>query len=211
METLEISFSDSIQLGEKKSKIKDFGIQSAKISSFFFEYISQYHITSSFKDLKNETTLLFYQTKNFPFKIKILNNFDARNAKLFNKKEFESLQIPIYEIHFGNSYDSVISESHLISLNFASVEDLKYILRISTKVNAVLRSFFDRRNVHLVELFLTFGKVDDKVLLNGDFSPFSIGLIGNEINSFSLKKNEDSISLKKYSQFLTNLITTKEI
>lgn len=211
MDTKEIIFSDTISFGEKKSKIKDFGIQSAKISSFFFEYISQFHIVSSFKDSINDSTLLFYSTKEFPFKIKILNNLDERNSKLFGKKELEPLQIPIYEFHFGDYENSVISESHIISLNLASIEEIKNMLRISTKVNAVLRSFFERRNVHLVELFLKFGKADDKILLTGDFSSAGIGLSSSEIDSFSFKKNQDSNSLKKYTHFLTNLISKKDL
>lgn len=211
METKEVIFNDSISFGEKKSKIKDFGIHSAKICSFFFEYISQFHIVSSYKDSINENTLLFYETNDFPFNIKVLNNLDERNSKLFGKKELEHLQIPIYEFHYGATENSVISESHIISLNLATIEEIKNMLRISTKVNAVIRSFFERRNVHLVELFLKFGKADDKILLTGDFSSTGIGLSGNEINSFSFKKNEDSISLKKYTHFLTNLISKKDL
>lgn len=211
MDTKEVIFNDSISFGEKKSKIKDFGIHSAKICSFFFEYISQFHIVSSYKDIVNDSTLLFYSTRDFSFKIKILNNLDERNSKLFGKKEFEPLQIPIYEFHFGDSENSVISESHIVSLNLATIEDVKNILRISTKVNAVLRSFFERRNVHLVELFLKFGKADDKILLTGDFSSVGIGLSGSEIDSFSFKKNQDSNSLKKYTHFLTNLISKKDL
>ena len=51
---------------------------------------------------------------------------------------------------------------------------MKLIIRICSKINAVLKSFFERRNEILAEISCHFGKHEDKVLLIGDFSPASL-------------------------------------
>jgi hypothetical protein len=117
------------------------------------------------------------------------------------------LQLPIFEYHFGDSKDSLVSESHLISFNFCTYDELKFINRLCTKLNAILKSFFERRNALLVELTCIFGKFDGKINLVGDFSPFSFKVIGNE-NTGNLPDpymNETPAQVKKYTDYLLNL------
>jgi phosphoribosylaminoimidazole-succinocarboxamide synthase len=45
------------------------------------------------------------------------------------------------------------------------------IVRIGTKVNAVLRSFFQRKGLSLVKFTLEFGKVGNQVMLGDEVTP----------------------------------------
>jgi phosphoribosylaminoimidazole-succinocarboxamide synthase len=207
-----LEFEDIFFLnGEKKVKVKDIGKKIASTSAFFLEYLKEYHIPTAFHKIETDNSLKFLSTKEYPFRIKILNCADKRNAKIFNLKEGSDLSLPIFEFHYGFEKDSVVCESHLISFNLSSVEDLKMISRICSKVNAVLKSFFERKNEVLAEISCYFGKIDDKVFLIGDFSPSSLKIFpkdqsGKWINPYKLLTTTE---IKKYTDHLYNIASVK--
>jgi len=191
----------------KKSALKNYGEKNAQLHSFFFDYLKGYNIPVSFIQKEEKKILKFLKTEDFSFRIRMLNSADSRTAKIFNVKVGFPLQLPVFENHFGDSKDSLVSESHLISFNLCTYDELKFINRLCTKLNAILKSFFERRNALLVELTCIFGKFDGKINLVGDFSPFSFKVIGNE-NTGNLPDpymNETPAQVKKYTDYLLNL------
>ena len=197
--------------GEKKVKIKDIGKKVALTNVFFFEYLKEYHIPIAFHGKESDNSLKFLSSKEFPFRIKILNCADKRNAKIFSLKEGSDLNLPIFEFHFGSGKDSVVCESHLISFNLSSVEDMKLITRICSKVNAVLKSFFERRNENLAEISLYFGKIEDKVFLIGDFSPDCLKIFPKDesIKWTNPYKLTTTTEIKKYTDHLFSIASVK--
>jgi phosphoribosylaminoimidazole-succinocarboxamide synthase len=207
-----IEFEDIFYIStQKKVKIKDFGKKVASTNAFFFDYLKEYHIPTSFHLKDSDNSLKFQSSKEYPFRIKILNCADKRNAKIFKLKEGSELNLPIQEFHFGYEKESVVCESHLISFDLCSVEDLKLISRICSKINAVLKSFFERRNEIMAEISLYFGKIGDKVFLIGDFSPSSLKIFPKDettkwINPYKLNKTSE---VKKYTDHLFSIASVK--
>jgi phosphoribosylaminoimidazole-succinocarboxamide synthase len=191
-------------------KIKGLGEKVSKINSFFLEYIKGYHIPAAFVRSVEKNSLLFLSHQKFPFFIKILNIIDKRSAKIFGQKEGSNISIPLFEIHFGNTRDSLITESHLQTFELCSVEELKIIYRISSKVNVVLKSYFNRRNFNLAELCCYFGKVEDKIYLVDGFTPDSLKIIPLENDSRSLNpyKLKTGNEMKHYTDLILNLLNT---
>lgn len=191
----------------KKVTSKELGEKIASINSFFFEYLKGYNIPCAFVKKSGRKNLLFLKYTEFPFKIRILNAADKRIAKIFSIKTGTALELPVLEYHYLESKDSIINESHLISFNLCSYDDLKFINRLCSKINAIIKSFFERRNEDLVELTCGFGKFEGKILLIGDFSPFSLKIVKNESNGkfFDPFKIETPTHMKKYSDHLLHL------
>ncbi|HZW39624.1 MAG: phosphoribosylaminoimidazolesuccinocarboxamide synthase [Syntrophothermus sp.] len=193
-----------------KIKSKNLGEKFALIQSFFMDYLKEYHIPVNLIRLEGTNSLKIQQHQRFPFYIKILNVVDKRTAKLFSKKEGEVLTLPIIEYHYLQPNNSLISESHIISFDLSSVEDLKVMNRICSKVNAVLKSFFERRDLQLAEFVCCFGKKGNKVMLVDDFTPKSIKAIpvnGNNGDNIDPYKLNNAQSLKKYTDLLYNLMS----
>ncbi len=207
-----IEYEDNFYIdGKKKIKIKDIGKKVALTNAFFFDYLKEYHIPTAFHRQDSDNSLKFISTEDFSFKIKILNCSDKRNAKIFSLKEGEVLGLPIFEFHYGSGKESVVCESHLISFNLCSTEDLKMINRITSKINAVLKSFFERRNEILAEISCQFGKSEDKIFLTGDFSPASLKIFPKEksekwINPYKLST---ATEIKKYTDHLFSIASVK--
>ena len=147
-----IEYLDNYQIADgKKVKVKEIGKKIALTNAFFFDYLKEYHIPTAFLRKDGENSLKFSTYLESPFRIKILNSADKRNSKIFGMKEGSELNLPIFEFHYGCGKESVISESHLIAFDLCNPEDMKLITRICSKINAVLKSFFERRNETLAK------------------------------------------------------------
>lgn len=197
--------------GDKKIKIKNLGEKFASINSFFFDYLKEYHIPAGFIKIHGKNSLKLIKHQRFPFAVKILNIADKRTSKIFGIKEGEVLNLPIFEIHTGNGKDSLISESHLIAFELCTVEQLKLINRICSKVNAVLKSFFERRGFLLAEATCHFGKYEDKVFLVDDFTPKSLKIvpINKEEKLIDPYKLTTSAEIKHYTDHLFNIMSAQ--
>lgn len=198
---LVLKYSDYfVDNGTKKFRSKNLGEKFAAINSFFFDYLKEYHIPTAYVKSKNKSTLKFIKHDRLPFFVKIYNTIDKRTAKIFNKKENEYLNLPIFEFHHGEGKETLISESHLIAFDICSNEDIKLITRICSKVNAVLKSYFERRNLILAEVCCTFGKNDGKIYLVDDFTPRSIKVLPSNgdkaVDPYNLSS---SAIVKKYT------------
>jgi phosphoribosylaminoimidazole-succinocarboxamide synthase len=199
-----------VDLSDNKIKSKNLGEKFASINSFFLDYLKEYHIPSSFLKLENKTHLRYLNHNKYPFSVRILNIIDKRTSRIFHKKEFENLPLPLFELHYGIGKDTLISESHLISFDLCNVEDYKIINRICSKINAVMKSFFERRNSLLAEVSCHFGKLEDKIYLVDDFTPASLKVIPlNKDNHYiDPYKFGTSSEIKHYTDHLFNLMST---
>ena len=208
-----VEYPDFFSLNlDKKVKVKDLGQKFATISSFFYDYLREYHIPCAYIKKHEKNSLMFVKFKQLPFVVKILNSADKRTAKLFSLKEGSHLNLPVFEYHVGISKNSIVSESHLISFDLCTNENLKIISRICSKVNAVLKSFFERRNETIGELTCSFGKFESKIYLIDDFTPLSLKVFPNEeknTNNWVNPYNLDSSSkMRKYTDHLYNITSS---
>lgn len=207
-----IEYQDNYFIDDKKKiKVKDIGKKVALTTAFFFDYLKEYHIPTTFLRKDGDASLKFSVAQEFPFRIKILNLADKRNSKIFGMKEGAEMNLPVFEFHYGCGKESIISESHLIAFNLCSSEDMKLIIRICSKINAVLKSFFDRRNENLAEICCHFGKNEDKIFLIGDFSPAGVKIFPKDesVKWTNPYKLSTTAELKKYTEHLFNIASVK--
>ncbi len=196
--------------GNKKIKVKDLGKKFAMLNSFFMDYLKEYHIPAAFVKTQDKNSLKFIKYERLPFVVRILNIMDKRTAKIFSRKEGETLNLPIFEYHFGEGKDTLVSESHLISFDLCTIEDLKLINRICSKVNAVLKSFFERRGEILAEINCSFGKSENKIYLVDDFTPKSLKIIPVSKNDkwISPYNFDTPAAVRKYTDHLFNMMSS---
>lgn len=170
---IRIQYTDEIVSSYGCFNIKEIGNKFTSVNSFFLDYLNAYNIPTGFKKV-SENSLYIQNHYRYPFHCKILNVADKRSSKIFLVKEGQVLTVPVIEFHYGSSPDNLVSESHLNSYEICSTDDLKFMKRICSKVNAVLKPFFERRNALLAEINCHFGKDDDKIFLVDDFTPLSL-------------------------------------
>lgn len=191
----------------KKVMVKDLGKKFTSINSFFCDYLKEFHIPCAYIKIHHDNSLLYLKFHQLPFSIKILNAANKRTARIFSIKEGSLLQLPVFEYHFGNAKDSLVSESHLIAFDLCTHDNLKIINRICFKMNAVLKAFFERRGETVAEVTCSFGICENKIYLIDDFSPLSLKILPNGNNNkwsnpYMLNSSSE---MRKYTDFLFNI------
>jgi phosphoribosylaminoimidazole-succinocarboxamide synthase len=88
-------------------------------------------------------------------------------------KEGLVLEKPMVEFFLKDDAknDPLIDEIYILSNGLATNDDLRIITRLATKVNAVLKAFFLRRDLKLVDFKLEFGRAKNKIFLADEISP----------------------------------------
>lgn len=107
------------------------------------------------------------------------------------------LQVPVFENYLSADSNYQLNDHHVISFGILPLADFKMIGRIATKVNVILKSYFERRNLLLAQMSCTFGKSGDKVVLLGKFSPHSFKLLPKDDPGSEFDLSTPS-SIKKY-------------
>lgn len=193
-----MTFDDFFVIDSKtRKKIKDYGEFSAKVSAFFYEYLKEYHIPVAFEHSLDTWRLKIAPTEEFPIYTKILNTSNKNFSKMFALAKNSPLQVPVFENYLSADSNYQLNDHHVISFGILPLADFKMIGRIATKVNVILKSYFERRNLLLSEMICTFGRSSDKIVLLGRFTPDSFKLVPKDEpeNEFLLSTPS---SIKKY-------------
>jgi phosphoribosylaminoimidazole-succinocarboxamide synthase len=159
--------------GAKKGTISNKGQINNDISSFLFEYLENYHIPTHFLDRLSAKEMLVRKLEIIPIEVVLRNVAAGTLSARYKISEGTPMEYPILEYYLKNDelHDPMINEYHAYAFGYATPDETKAINRIASKVNAILRSFFDRRNLVLVDFMLEFGKKGSEIYLADEISP----------------------------------------
>ncbi len=159
--------------GTKHGKFDGKGAICNSISTYLFEYLEHYHVPTHFVRTLNENEMLVHRLEMIPIEIVIRNIATATLAKTYNLEEGKLLKYPIIEYFLKDDRlgDPMINEHHAYAMGYATPEEMKTISRVASKVNAILKSFFDRRGMTLVDFKLEFGKYERSLLIGDEITP----------------------------------------
>lgn len=150
-------------------RFKGLGEKNSTINSFFLDFLKGYNLPVFFRERIDTNKIAFHPHTPLPMVVKVINYTDQKMTQIFGIETGTPLATPIM-LHFLNKEPLVfLSESQLISYNVLPVQHLRSINRLAGKTNAVLKSFFERRNLVLCEFICSFGIADEKIAVIGDF------------------------------------------
>lgn len=190
-----------------KGSIKNKGIINNKMSALIFKYLESYNISSHYVELLSDREML---AKNVDIikVIVIMRNIAAGSlCKRFGIKEGEELSTPILEFYIKDKKlkKPLINEYHAYALKLATQDELKQMSQSALKINAVLKSFFQRRNLKLVDFKLEFGRHNNEILLADEISPDTCSLWDAETNE-RMDKDSFNKDLKKIEQIYAEVL-----
>ena len=65
----------------------------------------------------------------------------------------------------------MMNQYHIKAFGYANDDDIKEMTRIAIKINALMKDFFLRRGVKLVDFKLEFGKAGNQIILGDEITP----------------------------------------
>jgi len=162
--------------GQKTGSFKGKGAINCAISTHLFNYLESHHIPTHLIEKSNETDMMVRKLDMVPVEFVVRNIAAGSLVKRYNLKEGLELSSTVLEYYYKKDElnDPMMAESLIIALDMATPEQVRTMNRIATKINALLRSYFERRNLLLVDFKLEFGKFDEDVVLADEISPDSM-------------------------------------
>ena len=160
--------------GKKKGKIKAKGSINNQISAHLFNFLENYHVSTHFVSLFSDNAMVISKLEMIPVEVVMRNIATGSLVKRYGVEEGKELEHPILEFYLKDDakHDPMINKDHVISFGYASEDEVKQIVRLTQKTNAVLKSFFYRRNLLLVDFKLEYGRnKSGKLRLGDEISP----------------------------------------
>lgn len=159
--------------GAKKSQIDHKGILNNNITSAIFEMLHEKGIETHFEKKLNEREQLCKKVEIVPLEVIVRNVAAGSMAKRLGVSEGKELNTTIFEICYKNDElgDPLINDYHAVALGLATFEELKEIYNITSNVNNILKEFFLKQNIKLIDFKLEFGRFNGKIILADEISP----------------------------------------
>lgn len=160
--------------GAKKGKIKSKGSVNNQVSAQLFTYLESYHVPTHFVSMPSVNTMVIKKLEMIPIEVVMRNVATGSLVKRYGVEEGQELDAPILEFYLKDdaNHDPMINEHHIVSFGHADAEEVKQIASYAKKVNAVLRAFFERRDLILVDFKLEFGRgKNGRITLGDEISP----------------------------------------
>ena len=165
--------------GVKHDQFEGKGILNNTISCIIFDMLEEDGIKTHMIEKINERDIRVKKVEIFPLEVIIRNITTGSFCKRLGAKEGVVLAEPIFEICYKNDEygDPLINEDHAVALELCTREEYALIKETTLKINELLKAFFLRLNLKLVDFKIEFGKTaDGEVLLADEISPDSCRL-----------------------------------
>lgn len=160
--------------GLKKGTIVGKGAINNRVTNYMMQLLEKEGVPTHFvKELSDRETLV-KKVSIVPLEVIIRNISAGSFAKRYGVEEGIAFAEPTIEFSYKNDDlgDPLINSYHALALGIATKEEIKAIEDMAFKVNAVMKAYFKKLNVDLVDFKLEFGKLSDgTIVLADEISP----------------------------------------
>ena len=160
--------------GLKKGTIAGKGVVNNKMSDFLFALLEKNGIPTHFVEELNDREALVRKVSIVPLEVIIRNISAGSFTKHYGVEEGIVFAEPTIEFSYKNDelHDPLINSYHALALGLATKDEIETIKSMAFRVNDILREYFLRLNVKLVDFKLEFGRLPDgRIVLADEISP----------------------------------------
>ena len=160
--------------GEKKAEISSKGILNNKISTIMFEELAKEGIESHLIKSLSDREMLVKKVEILPLEVIVRNITAGSFCKRYGVEEGIVLDQPIFEMSYKNDEfgDPLLNDDHAVALKLATREEIDFLRSQTLKINEIMKKFFLKMDLKLVDFKLEFGKdVDGNIILADEISP----------------------------------------
>ncbi|MFQ5851768.1 MAG: phosphoribosylaminoimidazolesuccinocarboxamide synthase [Candidatus Binatia bacterium] len=157
----------------KRGTINEKGVMNNAISEVLFRLLEAEGVPTHFVRRLSNREMLVRKLEMIPVEAVMRNVVAGSLAKRFGLAEGTSILMPVLEYYYKSDPlgDPMINEFHIRALKLATDGEMKEIETLCFRVNEILKDFFDRRNLILVDFKLEFGRYQGRILLADEICP----------------------------------------
>lgn len=160
--------------GEKKGQISDKGVLNNAITSTLFTLLEGKGIKTHFIERLSEREQICKKVAIIPLEVIVRNVAAGSMAKRYGIAEGAELKTTVFELSYKNDElgDPLINDYHAVAIGLATFEELINIYSMTDKINAILKEFFLKQGIKLIDFKLEFGKTQEgEIILADEISP----------------------------------------
>ena len=159
--------------GEKKGQIEEKGVLNNAITSMIFEMLNENGIKTHFIEKLSEREQLCKKVEIVPLEVIVRNVAAGSMAKRLGLEEGFELKTTVFELSYKDDSlgDPLINDYHAVGIGATTFEELNKIYEMTAKINDLLKEFFIKQNIRLIDFKLEFGRYNGEILLADEISP----------------------------------------
>ena len=185
----------------KKAKFEGKGKLNCLISSKIFEFLIKKDIPTHYLGLESNNSMLAQKIQIIPLEIVLRNTAYGSLCKQTTIKQGTVLEKPLIDIYLKNDSlnDPLLTRERIKLLNIIDDKDLKFIILQTLNINKLLKEFFRKIQLDLIDFKLEFGYNSlGEIVLGDEISPDNCRL-------WDLKQNNDTIVSLDKDRFRNDL------
>lgn len=159
--------------GTKRGTIANKGIVNNRVSNMLFKYLETQGMETHLVEQIDDRNTIVKKLRILPIEVVVRNVVAGSLANRVGLPEGTELPQTILELYYKNDdlHDPMINEYHARALGWASDQELDEIKRQALRINEILREFYDRIGIILVDFKLEFGEFEGRIILGDEISP----------------------------------------
>jgi len=159
---------------QKKGTIINKGIINNEISSHIFRYLEKHNIPTHFIEKISDREMLCKKLTIIPVEVILRNVVAGSLSKRTGIPEGKKLPKTLMEYYYKNDElgDPMLNRDHILLFKWATEEQLQIIERLGYQINTLLKTFFEKIGILLVDFKLEFGfDAKGKIYLADEITP----------------------------------------
>ena len=159
--------------GEKVEQLDRKGEINNKFNHFIMQRLEAAGVETQLIERLSDTESLVKKLDMIPIECVVRNFAAGSMCRRLGIEEGLELTPPTFEFFLKNDalHDPMVNESHIISFNWATQEQIDSMKVLTFKVNDVLSQLFSDGGMLLVDFKLEFGVYEGRIVLGDEFSP----------------------------------------
>lgn len=170
--------------GEKKGTILGKGVVNNRMSNIMCRMLEENGIETHYVEELNDRETVVKAVEIVPLEVIVRNVAAGSFSKRFGVEEGTVLKNPTLEFCLKDDAlgDPMINDYHILALGIATPEELQIMSEMTFKINALLKEYFDKIGVKLIDFKIELGRVDGKIILADEISPDTCRFWDKETN-----------------------------
>ena len=159
--------------GLKKGQIAGKGVINNTMTNHMFQLLEAKGVPTHYVEQLNERDTVVKKVSIVPLEVIIRNIAAGSFSKRYGVEEGVAFDAPTIEFSYKNDElgDPLINEYHALALKLATKEEIETIKAMAFQINEVMKEYFDKLNVILVDFKLEFGRFHDGIIRADEISP----------------------------------------
>lgn len=175
-ELLIVSYKDDATAfnGLKKGTIAGKGVINNKMSNLLMQKLETQGVPTHFVEELSERETLVKRVTILPLEVIVRNIAAGSFSKNYGVPEGQVFKAPTIEFSYKNDAlgDPLCNSYHAIALGLCSEEEIETVKNYAFKINDLLKNFWSKCGVTLVDFKIEFGRLSDgTVVLADEISP----------------------------------------